>query len=76
VAFFAPVDPMRDVARGWFGRNSDRLVTSDYIVDEVVMLLKTRYSMQSAIRAGETLLGERVSTFVYLLPDDIRRAPI
>jgi hypothetical protein len=30
----------------------------------------------AAIRdsGGETLLGERVSTFVYLLPDDIRRA--
>lgn len=73
-ALFVPVDPMHDVARDWFERNSNRLVTSDYVVDEVVTLLKTRYSTQSAIRAGETLLGERLSTFIYLLPDDIQRA--
>jgi len=74
VAFFASVDPMHDVARGWFARNSDRLITSDYVLDEVVTLLKTRFSTQSAILTGESLLEERLATFIYLLPDDIQRA--
>jgi predicted nucleic acid-binding protein len=74
VAFFASVDPMHDVARGWFRRNSDRLITSDYVLDEVVTLLSARFSTQSAILAGESLLEERLATFIYLLPDDIERA--
>ncbi len=71
-ALFVPVDPMHEAARDWLERNSDRLVTSDYVVDEVVTLLKTRFSTQSAIAAGQALLGERLATFIYLLPDDIQ----
>jgi predicted nucleic acid-binding protein len=73
-ALFVPVDPMHDTARTWLEGNNDRLVTSDYVVDEVVTLLKTRFSTQSAIAAGQALLGERLATFIYLLPDDIQRA--
>ena len=73
-AFFAPADPMHDVAQDWFERNGDRLITSDYVLDEVVTLLKTRFSTQSAILAGQSLLDERLATIIYLLPDDIGHA--
>jgi len=73
-ALFVPVDPLHDVAQDLFERNSDRLVTSDYILDEVVTLLKTRFSTPSAILAGQSLLEERLATLIHLLPDDIERA--
>lgn len=73
-ALFVPADPMHDAARDWLQTNSDRLVTSDYVVDEVVTLLKVRFSAQSAIAAGQSLVGEHLATFIYLPPDDIQRA--
>ncbi len=71
---FVPADPVHNAARDWLQTNRDRLVTSDYVVDEVITLLKTRCSTQAAIAAGQSLLGERLATFIYLLPDDIQRA--
>src|SRR5260370_11228634 len=73
-ALFVPADPMHAAARSWFQDKRDRLITSDYVVDEVLTLLKTRFSTQAAIRAGQSLFGERHSTLVYLAQDDLRRA--
>ncbi len=66
-------DPQRSGAN-WLRENRDRLVTSDYVVDEVLTLLKTRFSAQAAIRAGESLFGEHLAALVYLTPDEVQRA--
>jgi uncharacterized protein len=70
-ALFIPADSFHTAALDWFRDNRDRLITSDYVVDEVLTLLKTRFSTQTAIRAGKLLLGERLSTLIYLAPEDI-----
>src|SRR5258706_3384362 len=73
-AFFVPADPMHNTAQEWLHRNNDRLVTSDYVLDETVTLLKARFNTRTAILAGHSILGERLATLIYLLPDDIERA--
>jgi predicted nucleic acid-binding protein len=72
-ALFVPADPLHGAARAWFQMNRDRLVTSDYVVDEVLTLLKTRFSTQAASRAGQMLFGERLASLVYLTPEDVER---
>ncbi len=73
-ALFVPADPLHDAARKWLRENRDRLVTSDYVVDEVLTLLKTRFSAQASIRGGQALFGEHFSQLVYLTSEDIERA--
>ena len=73
-ALFVPADPLHETARQWLAGNTDRLVTSDYVVDEVLTLLKTRFSSQASIRAGQSLFGEHLSQLVYLTSGDVERA--
>jgi uncharacterized protein len=73
-ALFVPADPLHDAAREWLRENRDRLITSDYVVDEVLTLLKTRFSAQASIRGGQALFGEHFSQLVYLTSEDIERA--
>lgn len=62
------------VAQAWIDANLDRLITSDYVVDEVLTLIKVRFRTQSALQAGQALFGERLSALTYLTEDDIARA--
>jgi hypothetical protein len=73
-ALLVPADPHHAAARTWHEQNHDKLLTSDYIVDELLTLLKTRYSTLAAIRAGQWFWSERPGTLVYLAPEDIEKA--
>ncbi len=73
-ALFVPADPLHGEARNWLRQNRDRLVTSDYVVDEVLTLLKARFSVQASVRAGQALFGEDLAALVYLTSDDVERA--
>lgn len=73
-SLFIPDDPRHEAARTWHERNQDQLVTSDYILDELLTLLKTRFSTQVAIRAGQSLWSGRPSTLFYLNLQDIEQA--
>jgi len=41
-ARFVPSDPDHAIAREWFERDRRPLITTDYIVDELLTLLKVR----------------------------------
>jgi uncharacterized protein len=41
-ASLVPSDPDHSAARGWFGRNAHPLITTDYVIDELLTLLKAR----------------------------------
>lgn len=73
-ALFVPADPLHQKARHWLHENRDRLITSDYVVDEVLTLLKTRFSDRASIHAGQSLFGEHFSQLAYLGSADIERA--
>ena len=73
-ATFVPNDPDHVAAIGWFDRNSEPLVTTDYVVDELLTLLKIRREYGRAIRLGEDLLDEKMAQLEWVLPIDVRTA--
>jgi hypothetical protein len=58
----------------WINSNRDRLVTSDYIVDEVLTLIAARYRRQTAMRAGSVLFGQSLGGLIQLIDEDKARA--
>jgi len=73
-ALFVPDDPRHEAARNWREQNQDQLVTSDYILDELLTLLKTRFSTRLAIRAGQSLWSGRPCTLFYVTLQDVEQA--
>ena len=51
-AAFVPNDPDHAAADAWLGQNDDLLVTTDYVVDELLTLMKCRGEFERAIGAG------------------------
>ena len=45
-ARFVPSDPDHAAARAWFDGNTNPLLTTDYILDELLTLLKVRGEFQ------------------------------
>jgi predicted nucleic acid-binding protein len=59
-AAFVPNDPHHDAARRWLDGNSEPLVTSDYVLDEVLTLLRVRGEQARAFILGEQILSESI----------------
>jgi predicted nucleic acid-binding protein len=74
VALFVEGDARHEAARAWINSNRDRLVTSDYIVDEVLTLIAARFRRQTAIRAGSVLFAQDLAGLIQLTEDDKERA--
>ena len=74
VAYVLPDDAQHNPAVTWMRRNREPLVTTDYIVDEALTVLKARGEAWRADRLGMLLLGEQGVTLYYLLPEDIQAA--
>ena len=70
VALFVEADAQHPAARAWISSNLDRLVTSDYIVDEVLTLISARYRRQTAIRAGNVLFSKDLAGLIQLTDED------
>lgn len=73
-AFFRATDSRHAAAVDWDRQNKEQLVTSDYVVDELLTLIKSRFSPRAAIQAGESLWSEAACRLVYLTPEDIQAA--
>lgn len=50
------------------------LVTTDYIVDELLTLLKMRGEFDRALRLGESLLNESIAQVEWVSQGDVREA--
>jgi predicted nucleic acid-binding protein len=74
VALFVEADAQHHAAREWVSTNRDRLITSDYIVDEVLTLIAARFRRQTAVRAGHVLFSEELAGLIQLTAEDKRRA--
>ena len=55
-------------------QNRQSLVTSDYVLDELLTLLKLRENHRVAVSAGEAILQQRVARTEHITVDDIARA--
>ena len=69
-----PNDPDRPAAAAFLSSNRERLATSEYIVDEVVTLLRARGENERAIDLGQELLFGKSCKLIWVQASDVRRA--
>jgi predicted nucleic acid-binding protein len=69
-----PSDPNHGRVKAWFDANEQRLLTTDYCVDETVTLLIARGHTRRAIELGRALLEERLAQLYFITPEQVRRA--
>jgi uncharacterized protein len=67
-------DADHPAAKNWFEHASGPLITTDYVIDELLTLLKARGHLEVAVDFGEWLLSERACTVEYVHRRDIARA--
>lgn len=73
-AWYVEFDTDHDRAATWFAAVNDRLVTTDYVLDELLTLLRIRGYSGIAYEAGETLFSGGPCQIEYLMPVDIESA--
>lgn len=73
-ARFVPSDPDHPAARDWFARDDRPLVTADYVVDELLTLLKVRGEYPRALEVGPLLFGGDICDLEWVTPADVTEA--
>ena len=76
-AWFAaavPWDANHAAAIAWFAKNPLPLVTTDYIIDETLTLLRARDENRRAIAFGARFFAGEVAAIHYVTPEDIEAA--
>ena len=71
-ALFVPEDINHVTALAWFARQRQPLLTTDYVVDETLTLLRSRGQADVALNLGEQFFNGSLATIYYLTEDDIR----
>ncbi len=76
-AWFASVVPWDGnhvAATTWLGQNREPLLTTDYLVDETLTLLRMRKETARAVALGDQFFSGRVARLYFLTETDIRDA--
>ena len=76
-AWFAsliPADPDHAAAAAWLSQNREPLITTDYIVDETLTLLKARGQKQRALQLADVFLAGALATIHFVTQDEFREA--
>ena len=76
-AWFAavvPSDPNHPHAANWLATNSEVLITTDYIIDETLTLLRARGERQRAKLLGNKFFEASIAEVYFLTEEDIRQA--
>ncbi len=74
-AWFASVVPSDSdhlAATTWISRNTQPLLTTDYVVDETLTLLKARREKSRVIALGDSFFSGQLATIYYLTETDIQ----
>lgn len=58
----------------WFANVPDRLITSDYVIDELLTLLRSRGENHIALSVGALLLSGASCQVEYVQPADVENA--
>lgn len=69
-----PSDTNHPLAAEWLSNNKQPLVTTDYVVDELLTLLRARVEEASASRLGTQLFSGEIAQVYYLSRDDVGAA--
>jgi predicted nucleic acid-binding protein len=60
--------------KAWFAANEERLLTTDYCIDETLTLLVARKRPDLSIEAGQQLFRETIARLHFVTPDQVHRA--
>lgn len=73
-ALFVPTDPDHRAAIDWLTAYAGGLLTTDYVIDETLTLMRARGQNRKAIDFGRDLFAGQLGTVHYLTPADVRDA--
>ena len=73
-AYFVRRDPDHADAVAWMPKNRQPLVTTDYVLDELLTLLKQREGYHVAVAAGDALWRECVARIEHISVEDVAQA--
>lgn len=73
-ATFVNTDPDHALAAAWYDGNEDSLITTDYIVDETLTLLRARGQRRTSLRVGEQLWAGELAAVHFVTPEQIAAA--
>lgn len=69
-----PTETNHSIAAKWLSGNSQLLLTTDFVVDETLTLLRARGEDTSALRLGAQLFNGEIAQVYYLNEADINAA--
>jgi uncharacterized protein len=75
-ASFVPTDPDHAAASLWLAGNRDRLVTTDYVVDETLTLLRARKERASALAAADAFFRGELAVIHFLSEAELHAASV
>ena len=67
-------DPDHRAAQRWYDRNSTSLITTDYVIDELLTLVRTRVDSRRSIEIGRIILSEAIGDILRVEPEDFQAA--
>jgi len=70
-AAFVPNDADHQAASAWLTANGQPLLTTDWVVDELLTLMRMRGENQRALRLGEALLKEEIAALHWVSREDV-----
>jgi uncharacterized protein len=76
-AFFAlcvTSDPNHSRAVAWMRSNAEQLLTTDYVVDETLTLLRARRHHPQALHFGVSILTGRIAEIEWVTPEQFHAA--
>lgn len=74
-ALFARNDRYSETVRAWLSENrAQPLVTTDFVVDELLTLLRVRSESDRALRAGSQLIGGHLASLEFVREADFHAA--
>jgi predicted nucleic acid-binding protein len=73
-ALFVPGSVGHDPARAWMSGNHDALLTTDYVIDETLTLLRARRQPEAALAAGRAFFETRAVQIHYVSNIDVYNA--
>jgi predicted nucleic acid-binding protein len=73
-AWLVSDDPDHSRATAWMGSRRGRLVTTDYVLDEALTLLRARKEENRAKELGQGVLAETCAALIWVEPEDVQEA--
>lgn len=72
-SYVVPTDAQHSAAVTWVAQNKEPLLTTDFIVDETLTLLKARGQSRRALMLGQQFFDGPLATIYHLTEDNIRQ---